>query len=170
MFLEVLEMKVAERDLMASLYPLYIHDISAFGDMYKLDEEGVWQPDFLPFWLDSEDGARTYLIRVGGQPAGFALVGSRPQFPYMNPDCDYRLCEFFVMRAWRGQGIGREAVRRLFDKFTGAWELEVLMDNHQGLKFWRHVLPSLVGRIDERLENGTVNFSFDVAAELQVVS
>jgi hypothetical protein len=41
-----------DRAWLGNVYPLYLHELSAFDDTYyQLDERGVWQPDHLPSWL-----------------------------------------------------------------------------------------------------------------------
>ncbi|MEJ7568553.1 MAG: hypothetical protein WKF41_09845 [Gaiellaceae bacterium] len=78
-----------ERDLAAlrRLYPLYLHDLSAFTEHYVLDAEAQWQPSYLEDWL-GRTTSHSLLIRVDGRPAGFALVAERP-FPHMPQDVDF---------------------------------------------------------------------------------
>lgn len=50
------------------------------------------------------------------------------------------MAEFFVLRAWRGRGIGRRAVLALFDRFRGKWEISELPRNAPAIRFWRRVI------------------------------
>ena len=55
------------------------------------------------------------------------------------------MAEFFVLRAWRGRGIGRRAVFALFDRFRGKWEISELPRNAAAISFWRRVIGEYGG-------------------------
>src|SRR6185295_5781182 len=121
------------------VYPLYLHDLSEFGAAYELMPNGTWEPDYLPYWL--EQPFCLPLVAFADQvPVGFAFVG-QPPFPHMSPSCDFRLCEFFVLRRHRRTGFGRNIALALFSKMRGVWELVVLPRNTAAAQFWRVVLP-----------------------------
>ena len=130
-----------ERRWIESVYPLYLHDLSEFDDsLYHLSEDGVWEPNYLPVWF-SLPGARPFVLRTETQRIGFAFVGQAP-FPYRSADVDQQLSEFFILRACRRHGLGREAAVSVLQAFPGAWELFVLTANRPAQAFWRNVLES----------------------------
>jgi predicted acetyltransferase len=140
MTLAVLPVSPAEHTLLRNLYPLYLHDLSEFGGGYSLDAQGLWQPDYLPYWLSGKEGCHPLLFRLDGRPVGFALVGQAP-FPFMTPGRDFHLSEFFVLRGERRHGLGRRAAFALFDRFPGGtWELSQLPANQGATAFWRRVI------------------------------
>jgi predicted acetyltransferase len=60
---------------------------------------------------------------------------------YLEPGTDTtEISEFFVMRKYRGQGVGDEMARQVFDMFPGRWELQVTPNNTRALHFWRRVV------------------------------
>jgi predicted acetyltransferase len=134
-----------ERDLEAlrRLYPLYLHDLSAFTEHYALDEEAHWQPSYLEDWL-TRPTSHSLLIRVDSRPAGFALVAEQP-FPYMPRDVDFHLAEFFVAMPYRRRGVGRRAGLETLRAFEGSWNLAVIDRNLPALAFWRVVTGELTG-------------------------
>lgn len=134
-----------ERDLAAlrRLYPLYLHDLSAFTEHYVLDEDARWQPSYLEDWL-GRTTSHSLLIRVDGRPAGFALVAERP-FPHMPQDVDFHLAEFFVAQPYRRRGVGRAAGLAALSGFKGSWNLSVIDRNVPALAFWRAVTGELTG-------------------------
>ena len=142
---EVREASPADRVLIRNLYPLYLHDLSAFTELYDLDERGVFYPDYLPDWLDRESALMHPLVlREGGRPAGFALVGQAP-YPHMTPARDYRMCEFFVLKRARRLGVGRQAAQAIFARFPGVWEVSELPLNTAAVSFWRAVIGEYTG-------------------------
>ena len=133
----------ADRAALRRLYPLYLHDLSAFTDHYALDEDAQWQPSYLEDWL-TRPTSHSLLLRADGRPAGFALVAEQP-FPFMPRDADFHLAEFFVAKPYRRRGIGRAAGLATLRRFSGSWNLAVVDRNLPALAFWRVVAGELTG-------------------------
>src|SRR5216683_1643746 len=134
----------ADREWLTNVYPLYLHDLSEFDDhYYTLDDRGVWMPD---------------------HRASFALVNQAPS-PHMQPGMDFRMSEFFVLRKYRGQGVGRRAVITLFDRFRGKWEIFELTRNAIAISFWRRVIGEYGGgRHEEKTDELGVRQIIDTTA------
>jgi predicted acetyltransferase len=75
-------------------------------------------------------------MRVDDQLAGFALVCEHSWLGNHGK----MIAEFFVMRKYRGQGVGRAAAYAVFDAFPGHWEVSQLAQNLPAQKFWRQVI------------------------------
>ncbi|WP_218827237.1 GNAT family N-acetyltransferase [Caballeronia sordidicola] len=89
---------------------------------------------YLPlYWEEAE--RHPYFILVDGKVAGFALARTLANAPL------FEMAEFCVSKSYRGQSIGREAVRALFEMHAGDWRVTTMLDNPEGLKFWRSVVP-----------------------------
>jgi predicted acetyltransferase len=159
---EVREATAEDRVLIRNLYPLYLHDLTAFTEFYDVDEQGIFRPDYLPDWLDRRSPAMHPLaIRADGRPAGFALVGQAP-FPHMTRGRDYRMCEFFVLNRVRRRGVGRRAAQAIFAMFPGLWEVSELPQNTLATTFWRAVIGEYTGgAFTEAIERGDVVQVFD---------
>lgn len=142
--MDILRASPAEYPLLRNLYPLYLHDLSEFGVEYRLDEQGLWRPDFLPTWLSPSPEVHPLLLREDGRIVGFAFVGQAP-FPYMTRGRDFRMSEFFILRGERRRGLGRLAARAVFDRFPGVWEVSQLPANRTAIGFWRSVISEYTG-------------------------
>jgi aminoglycoside 6'-N-acetyltransferase I len=151
------------RDWLRAAYSLYLHDLSKYGADYELSPAGVWQPDYLPYWLE-HDFCVPLIIRSGDLPVGFAFVGRHP-FPFMSEDVEFHLAEFFILAAHRRAGVGERAARAVFERFNGAFELMVLPRNTPALAFWRRVTSSF-GAIEGR-EGEAIHFAFSTGAGRQ---
>jgi len=133
-----------DRAWLGNVYPLYLHELSAFDTTYyRLDERGNWQPDHLPSWL-ADDLDLPLLITVAGQPVGFALVNQAPS-PHIMAGCDFRMSEFFVLRRERRSGIGTRAANAVFDLYPGRWQVSELLRNERAIRFWRRVIGERTG-------------------------
>lgn len=153
----------SDREWLANVYPLYLHDLSEYDDgYYSLDERGRWLPDHLPSWLE-EDTDHPLILREAGRRVGFALVNQAPS-PHLGPGMDFRMSEFFVLRSCRGRGIGRRAVFALLDRFQGKWEISELPRNAPAIRFWRGVLGAYRhGRYEETSDAWRVRQVVDTA-------
>ena len=80
----------------------------------------------------SDRDRRAYLFEVDGGPVGFGLVGRVTSGPKL-------MFEFFVVRAMRGQGVGRAAAEALFALHPGIWEIPFQEENPAAARFWRGV-------------------------------
>jgi len=84
-----------------------------------------------------EPRALAVVVERDGEPSGFALLRSEQ----INvTESKYVLLDFYIVPALRGLGVGREAARLLFERFTGPWEIAVLSGDAAALGFWRRVL------------------------------
>lgn len=109
------------------------------------------------YWEEPE--RHPYFILVNGKVAGFALVRTLSDAPL------FEMAEFFVAESYRGDSVGRAAVRTLFKLHAGAWRVSTMIDNMNGLKFWRAVVPAdtPVSRIEESGEAPYVLFLFNTS-------
>ena len=79
------------------------------------------------------------MLRAGEETAGFVLVRADIE------EGDYEIGEFFVLRKFRGQGVGERIARQLFDRFRGRWEVMQLVRNAPAVAFWRRVIDRYSG-------------------------
>ncbi|QSQ23135.1 GNAT family N-acetyltransferase [Pyxidicoccus parkwayensis] len=159
--MDILRVGPAEHPLLRNLYPLYLHDLSEFGVEYRLDEQGLWQPDFLPTWLSRSPEVHPLLLRDDGRTVGFAFVGEAP-FPFMTAGRDFRMSEFFILRGERRRGLGRLAARAIFDRFRGLWEVTQLPANRSAIAFWRNVISEYTrGAFEDTEVDGSPAQVFD---------
>jgi predicted acetyltransferase len=154
----------SHREWLRHVYPFYLHDLSQFERQeYHLSPSGHWEPDHLPYWL-GHAFCHPFVLLSGTFPVGFAFIGQVP-FPFMSEDVQFRLSEFFVLRAYRRSGIGRRAALAALASFAGSFELTVLEANAPALAFWRAVLPQAVATpIREATSPGLIRFTFTSAA------
>jgi len=122
--------KEEDRSVLRRLLQLYLHDLSEFIDT-DVDPHGEFPYRYLDhYWTEPDRHA--FLIRVDGEWAGFALVRACPHWD---------MAEFFVMRKYRREGVGREAARLVFAAFPGTWEVRQREANTGATRFWRAAIP-----------------------------
>jgi predicted acetyltransferase len=132
---------VEQKSVLRQLMEFCSYDFSIY-DQADVNEHGLFGYDRIDhYWTDPE--RYPFLIKVQGQYAGFVLV-SRYQ-PGERPQPLWSICEFFVMRKYRRQGVGRFAARTIFDRYRGAWEVNQVYSNDISRVFWEAVIGDYAG-------------------------
>lgn len=136
MIVEVKEASIQLKPVLERLMQLYHYDFSEIegGD---LNGEGLFEYKYLDsYWTES--GRFPFLIYVADKIAGFVLVNSHT---YLQKSEEGKsVAEFFVMRKYRRQGVGRTVAFRIFDKFPGKWEVQETKRNVAAQRFWRRII------------------------------
>ncbi len=133
-----------DREVLSRLWQLYAHDLSELRGALPGDD-GLFRAGRLPSYLDDPDRS-CHLVRHEGAVAGFGLVRGRPGELHV-------LGEFFVARAARRSGVGREAARLLLTAEPGPWEIAFQEENVAAARFWRRVAADVAGdawRVEQR--------------------
>jgi predicted acetyltransferase len=166
---EVAEARPAEEHIIQNMMQLYVHDFSeqwAGTERGELEEDGLFAEYPLEgYWRDPDRIA--LLLRAEGRLAGFALVNA---FSHSGLSLDRSMAEFFVVRKYRGSGIGRLAAHTIFDRYPGQWETAVARKNPGALAFWQktvrqHPQAREIAELDMKTEawNGPI-LRFVIAA------
>jgi predicted acetyltransferase len=138
---EILPAVREEMPIVANLFELYAHDFSEFHAVEPGPDGRFGYPDLPLYW--SEPGRYPFLIRIGGKLAGFALVRRISQTS--GNDAVWDMAEFFVLRAYRGRGVGMKAAHSLWRQFPGPWQVRVMRANPAAHKFWQSAIAEFAG-------------------------
>ena len=145
----------ADRQVVANLLQLYLHDFSEFAAVGTDHGEVLADGRFAYDWLDAywqQDGRFPFTLHADGRLAGFALVN---RWSALDRPVEQSVAEFFVLRKYRRAGIGSAAARRLFGDFGGRWEVPVAWYNAPALAFWRRAIPPAAdGPVEEVAGDG----------------
>ncbi|MFM2417910.1 MAG: hypothetical protein RL385_2633 [Pseudomonadota bacterium] len=149
--------------LLSHLLELYIHDLSAVFTQVKLGDDGRFGYPALSQFVAGTDGRHAYLLREAGSLAGFVLV-QRGSPASADPNVR-DIAEFFVLRSFRGRGLGRAAAELLWDTLPGPWVIRAAQKNAPAVRFWREVVGRYAGprMVVAEFRPGWVAFSFDNA-------
>jgi predicted acetyltransferase len=141
---------------MQETYPGFISELVTLGANYSQDEQGRWQPDYLPFWLDGNQPIQVWIFEVAQQRCGFCFIGEGT-FPYKSENADFKICELYFLPEFRGKGLGKAAFEQIISGQRGTWELEVLHGNKPALAFWQSVLRD---RLDLQITEREIDVLF----------
>jgi predicted acetyltransferase len=121
-----------DKPVISNLIQLYLHDMTEFMP-FPVGADGRFEYDFLDrFWC------HPYFIMHGDEIAGFALVVD--ECPLTGRAPCWFMAEFFVLRAYRGQGVGRKALSLALAAHHGQWHIAVPHANLAAQAFWGRAL------------------------------
>jgi predicted acetyltransferase len=131
----------SQASVLANLLELYCHELSVYFPI-RIGVDGRFGYPPLPSYF-SEPSRFAYFIRVAGELAGFALATQGS--PATVDPGDWDVAEFFVLRSFRGRGIGERAAAVVWNQTRGHWVVRVASRNTPALAFWRRAIQSYTG-------------------------
>ena len=140
MEVQLVEIKEQERKILENLFSYYIYDMTEYMK-WNPDHEGKFSYDpsqFDVYW-ELEDHI-PYFIYAESELAGFVLVRRYP-----HDLSTYDVAQFFVLRKFKGQGVGKEALTKVVHILPGKWQIRVLLENSGALSFWKSAVSNIVG-------------------------
>ena len=152
MDLQIVEARAEDLAVVQNLVRYYIYDFSEYMG-WDCPESGLFGGcDELPqYWGKAPDDPQfrwpeawvgyPFILRVAGKLAGFALL--RKLGDAAPPT--FEVGEFFVLRKFRRQGVGKTVAQQLFDRFKGAWLVKQMEGNKPGQAFWRKTIGEYTG-------------------------
>jgi predicted acetyltransferase len=144
-----------------SVYRDYIDELAA-GMFPSLSEIGHSAADQCAHWFGDPAGHPLIILKEQ-TPVGFARVAKHQPSLWL-PGVDYRMEDFFIVRACRRLGIGQSAVQLILSRFAGRWEISQYLRNTGAVSFWRRVVARYTGgNYQERIVNDEVRQVFDSA-------
>ncbi len=57
----------------------------------------------------------------------------------------FDIAQFFVLRKFKGQGVGKIVLSQVVKAFPGKWQIRVLLENSGALSFWKSAVSNIVG-------------------------
>ena len=135
MKIEILPAQVEDKPVLQHLLQLCLHDYSEFNGK-EVNAHGLFDYPYLDYYW-TEPGRYPFLVRVEGTLAGFVLV-RQVELDAAGPL--WQMAEFFILRKYRRQGIGREVVHRVFNRFEGRWQVTQEEGNLPAQLFWQRVM------------------------------
>jgi ribosomal-protein-alanine N-acetyltransferase len=144
MNIEIIKCMIENRSVIENLIQFYFYDLQQCSQYahYPLNTDGRFKkmPYFDNYW--EEKNSYPYLIKLKDLPIGFALVHGKT----LDTQADWKMAEFFILAAFRKQGIANYAVNHIMKLHHGVWEVSVLKDNTVANAFWNKVLPNATPR------------------------
>jgi predicted acetyltransferase len=122
--------------VLRNLFGLYLHDFSEFLPQIQISRHGLFECAIDEFWSGLRK--KPFFVMVDGMLAGFVVVNAGAEGD--DPDGYSSIAEFFILRGYRRQGIGKRAAHLAFSLFPGAWRVHEMAENVAAQAFWRRTI------------------------------
>jgi predicted acetyltransferase len=132
---EIIKAGEEHEEALRNLLQFYIYDFSEFIDAH-VEEDGRFRDYPLSDYWTEEDHF-PYVIRLDGRYAGFVLVAEDSESLSIN--------EFFILKKYRREGLGKQVAKDIFDLHKGRWEVFQIEKNKPAQNFWRSVIKEYTG-------------------------
>jgi predicted acetyltransferase len=138
------------KDVIKNLMQFYIYDFSEYIH-YDVEKDGLFKayPDLEDYWKE-RDNKFPYIIKKDDKYVGFVLVKT-----IKSGKKHFSIAEFFIMKKYRREGIGKAVAEQIFNLHKGLWEVHQRENNKPAQEFWNKVINEYTnGQFSERFENG----------------
>ncbi|WP_423062676.1 GNAT family N-acetyltransferase [Candidiatus Paracoxiella cheracis] len=116
----------------------YVYDMSEYlgnEEGWEIPEDGLYECiNFRKYW--ETDNTFPFLIKHENELAGFVIVDNKGS----EPKIDFNMAQFFILRKFKGKGIGRHVAFQCFNRFQGIWEVMVIPGNTGAYHFWKSII------------------------------
>lgn len=148
MSVTIREVKEGDKTILRNLFSLYLHDLSSYTTMLDIGEDGSFEyGGFDRFW--QVGGISPYFIQWDDRIIGFILLLERP---FLKKEHDYAVSDIFILNKYKGKGLGKKAIRTLFQEKKGKYYVIELMENKPAVIFWKKLYRELNIHFEERQE------------------
>ncbi len=133
---ELVEVDRSHRAVLENLGQLYRHDLSE-AYRHLPNQDGTFNNRRLDLFRTDPE-RRAWLINVAGRLGGFVMTAPADHG-------GTTISDFFVVRALRRTGMGREAARQAIAMFPGRWSIGFQSYNPGVQRLWSQVASDAVG-------------------------
>ena len=135
MHIDILPAVLEDKIIIRNLLELCQYDYSEFN-AEDMNEHGLFDYPYLDnYW--TEETRKPYLVRIDGKLAGLVLVCQTEddRGTWVNS-----ISEFFILRKYRHQGIGKQVAFWTFNRYPGTWRVAQEKNNLSAQTFWRKII------------------------------
>ena len=129
--MELVAVRPDDRELLWNINQKYLYEMTNYYND-EMDAKGNLHYGYFDAYFTDPERAAFFLYE-GRTLVGFAMI-----HPYSNlgQKPDHVMAEFTVFPAFRGKGLATEAVKAIFDRFRGNWEIKYNEKNAAAKAFW----------------------------------
>lgn len=134
---------LADYQILQNMGRFYVYDMSEYMSKengWEIPEDGLYECLDFKKYFDQQE-SYPFIIRKGKELAGFVIIDKKGS----DESIDFNMAQFFILRKFKHEGIGRYVAQTCFDKFKGVWELMVLPGNTGAYQFWKRSIQDYTG-------------------------
>ncbi len=140
MNIELKTVTVEQKTILNNLMEKYLYEFSQY-DLIPFDENGLFSDPHLGNYF-TDNNRFPYFIYADGKLAGFALINRHAECP---APLDWAVAEFFVAYQYRRKGVGTAAMKMVFERHKGVWQIKYHSKNTASEIFWQKIAREASG-------------------------
>ncbi len=112
----------------------YVYDMTeylGYEPGWEIPEDGLFECIDLKKYWEAAD-SYPFLVRYQHEIAGFVIVDKKGS----EASIEFNMAQFFILRKFQHEGIGKYVAQETFKKFPGVWEVMVMPGNEGAYRFW----------------------------------
>ena len=175
--IQILEASIDDYQCIQNMARFYVYDLSrecgSISSEWAIPKDGLYESfDFKEYFIDSS--RKAYIVKVYEELAGFVLLNQECE----NSENTWNMGEFFIIAKFKGQGIGAQVAKEIWNMHPGKWEVSVIPNNKSALAFWEKCITQCTNSTfkkqikivsyDENCPERII-FEFDVNTHIETV-
>ncbi|MBE6894573.1 MAG: GNAT family N-acetyltransferase [Ruminococcaceae bacterium] len=136
--MEIILEKITEKDK-NTLFRLLQYSLfeESATDLNEMGTDGLFEYKwFDKYFTDNNYDAFFIKSKYDNKLLGFVMVDTYMQ----KTDSGHRIAEFMVIPRYRRNKIGYSAAVKVFDMYSGKWEVSPSYNSHTSYNFWKNVI------------------------------
>lgn len=136
MNIEIVKVLEKDKDVLWKLLQFALYDGSFYIDN-KINEKGIFEYKWFDnYFIDKDRFA--YFIKQNNNILGFVMINSNLKVKH---DCPAQtIAEFLILPQYRKKHIGKIVAYKVFDTYSGEWEVEPMDNNAGAYEFWKKII------------------------------
>jgi predicted acetyltransferase len=135
MEIKIIQVSREQKEILRNLMEKYDYEFSQYENM-DVNDIGLYGYNYIDhYW--TEENRYAFFIKINGKLAGFIMVNNIDETEMKT---NFSMAEFFIMYKYKRLGIGAYAVKNIFEKFKGKWEITYAQNNIPANKFWNKIV------------------------------
>jgi predicted acetyltransferase len=130
-----------QQQIVRNLLELYAYDLTEYWG-FDVGPDGYYgYKDLERYWSDPD--CYPYLIWVENKLAGCVLI--QKKFCSENKIQVLDMSEFFIMKKFRKNNIGKIIAHEIWKNFKDDWQVRILSGNTRACSFWNDAIAKFLG-------------------------
>lgn len=132
--IQLIPVKEKDKTLFWSINQKYLYEMTLYYPD-KMDENGNYHYGYFEQYFVDEK-RKAYFIYNDDAIVGFVMINP---YSVLNHEPDYTIAEFTIFPSFRGKHLASQAVKLIFDRFKGSWEIKFSDNNLAAKRFWTQI-------------------------------
>ena len=136
MDIEIKKVLKDDKDILWNLLQFALYDGSFYVDN-QINDKGIFEYNWFENYFTDNDRS-AYFIKQDNNLLGFVMINSNLKVKH---DCNAQtIAEFLVLPQYRKKHIGKAVAYKVFNTFSGEWEVQPMENNNSAYEFWHKII------------------------------